>query len=620
MGSHQELKGNRKQRMQFISNLLDEVEALDIMINENMIKNDIQRIGAEQEICILNDEYDPGNNALELLEQIKEPGFTTELAVYNLELNLDPLELKAGCFYAIHDTLLKKLNAAATVAEQNKSHLLISGILPTIRNEHINLDYLTPLPRYHFMNEMLRKLRGDDFRIFLRGVDDISLRNNTVMLEACNTSFQMHLQIDPKDFPRMYNWASIISAPVLAVSTNSPLLMGKELWSETRIALFQQSIDTRQSLYAVRERKPRVTFASRWVRNSITEIFKEDIARHRILIGNHDEEQALEVLKAGKMPSLKSLRLHNGTVYRWNRPCYGLDENEPHLRLENRYIPAGPSAFDEVANTAFWIGLMLGNPYENPPDHFDFRDMKSNFYKAARTGVESVFVWKGKTIAVKELVMKELLPLAYHGLRKAHIPHEEIQKYLGVIEKRIQSHTGSQWQINNFRMLKKNFGTNKALHYLTRLMHEYQAHDVPVHAWKDITNEIIESANIQFQTVDEIMSTDLLTVEMSDSLELVAKIMYWRNINHVPVEDNKGTLKGIITSHDIIELHKQNPSFKNISVKRAMQEKVITIPSGSTIASAIQLMDKHDISCLPVTDKEIVIGIITRNDLAKHKK
>lgn len=620
MGAHQELKGNKKQRMQFISNLLDEVEALDIMINENRIKNDIQRIGAEQEICVLNEEYDPGNNALELLEKITEPGFTSELAVYNLELNLDPVELKAGCFYNIHETLLKKLNATAIIAEQNKSHLLITGILPTIRNEHINLEYLTPLPRYHFMNEMLRKLRGDDFRIFLRGVDDISLRNNTVMLEACNTSFQMHLQIDPKDFPRMYNWALIISAPVLAVSTNSPLLMGKELWSETRIALFQQSIDTRQSLYAVRERKPRVTFASRWVRNSITEIFKEDIARHRILIGNHDEEQALEVLKAGKIPALKSLRLHNGTVYRWNRPCYGMEDNEPHLRLENRYIPAGPSAFDEVANAAFWIGLMLGNPYTNPPDHFGFRDMKSNFYKAARTGVESVFVWKGKTISVKELVLKELLPLAYHGLRKVNIPHEEIQKYLGVIEKRIQSHTGSQWQINNFRMLKKNFGTNKALHYLTRLMHEYQAHDVPVHEWKDITNEIIESANIQFQTVDEIMSTDLLTVEMSDSLELVAKIMFWRNINHVPVEDYKGKLKGIVTSHDIIELHKLNPSFKNISVKRVMQEKVITIPSGSSIIAANQLMDKYDISCLPVMDKSIVIGIITRNDLAKYKK
>lgn len=620
MGSHQNLKGNKKQRMQFISNLLDEVEALDIMIGENLIKNDVRRIGAEQEICILNEEYDPGKNAVELLQKIKEPGFTTELAVYNLELNLDPLELKAGCFYTIHETLLKKLNAAAVVAEQNKSHLLISGILPTIRNEHINLEYLTPLPRYHFMNEMLRKLRGDDFRIFLRGVDDISLRNNTVMLEACNTSFQMHLQIDPKDFPRMYNWALIISAPVLAVSTNSPLLMGKELWSETRIALFQQSIDTRQSLYAVRERKPRVTFASRWVRNSITEIFKEDIARHRILIGNNDEEQALEILNQGKIPKLKSLRLHNGTVYRWNRPCYGTDENEPHLRLENRYIPAGPSAFDEVANTAFWIGLMLGNPYQNPPDQFDFRDMKSNFYKAARTGVESVFVWKGKTVSVKELVVNELLPLAYHGLRKVNIPHEEIQKYLSVIEKRIQTHTGSQWQINNFRMLKKNFGTNKALHYLTRLMHEYQAHDIPVHAWKDITNEIIESANIQFQTVDEIMSTDLLTVEMSDSLELVAKIMYWRNINHVPVEDNKGKIKGIVTSHDILELHKKHPSFKNISVKKVMQPNVITIASGSTIEEAVEKMDKYDISCLPVTDKEIVIGIITRNDLAKHKK
>ncbi|MEZ5014667.1 MAG: CBS domain-containing protein [Chitinophagales bacterium] len=620
MGEQSSLKGTNRQRLKFISKLLDDVAALDYMIQERMIPNAHTRIGAEQEICVLNNEYDPGNNAQRILGQITEPGFTTELAVYNMEINLDPIDLRDTCFSTMHRMLQRKMELASGIAEQNDAHLLITGILPTIRNAHINLDYLTPLPRYHFMNEMLRKLRGDDFRIFLRGVDDISLRNNTVMLEACNTSFQVHLQVDPYDFARAYNWALIISAPVLAAATNSPLLMGKELWSETRIALFQQSIDTRQSHYAIRERKPRVTFASRWVRNTVTEIFKEDIARHQILVATNDKEKALDLARKGKIPKLQSLRLHNGTVYRWNRPCYGILDGEPHLRIENRYLPAGPSVTDEIANTLFWIGLIHGNPYENPPDHFGFRDMKSNFYKAARTGMESVFNWKNKVVPAQQLILEELIPLSYIGLQKAGVHEQDIQKYLSVIERRVKTHTGSQWQIKNFRTLQKHFGTNRALHYLTRLMHEYQKFDMPVSSWDDVTKEFIEASNISFMTVDELMSTDLLTVHPNDSLLLVSSIMAWRNINHVPVEDNKGNLKGIITSHDIKALQHAEAELAHRTVREVMIKDVVSIASGSSLSDAEHLLMEKDISCLPVTEKGIVIGILTRKDIAKQMR
>ena len=196
---------------------------------------------------------------------------------------------------------------------------------------------MTQSPRYWAMNEVIKKARGSDITLKIRGVDELLVTHDSVLFEACNTSFQLHLQIDPKDFTSSYNWAQAITGPVLSISANSPLLLGRELWSETRIALFQQSIDTRNASYALKNQEARVSFGNQWSKGSAADIFKNDLANHKILLAREIEQNALDELDQGTIPKLDALCLNNGTLYRWNRPCYGVGGGKPHLRIENRY-------------------------------------------------------------------------------------------------------------------------------------------------------------------------------------------------------------------------------------------------------------------------------------------
>jgi hypothetical protein len=218
------------------------------------------------------------------------------------------------------------------------------------------------MPRYRALNESMKKLRGADYEFRLKGADEINVRHDSVMLEACCTSFQVHYQPDPEDFVAHYNIAQAITAPLLAASANSPMLFGRRLWMETRIPLFQRSIDTRSATSSLRERSARVSFGESWLESSVIELFQEDIARFRVVIGTPEDEDSLDLLNQGLVPHLRALRMHNGTVYRWNRPCYGFVDGKPHLRIENRVVPSGPTLLDEIASGAFFWGLMHGMP------------------------------------------------------------------------------------------------------------------------------------------------------------------------------------------------------------------------------------------------------------------
>ena len=219
----------------------------------------------------------------------------------------------------------------------------------------LGLENMTPHPRYYALNEAMGALRDGAYELYIKGLDELLLKHDSVMLEACNASFQIHFQSDADEFPNLYNIAQVVAAPVLAAATNSPLLFGRRLWRETRIALFQQSVDTRSSMDFLRERSPRVTFGRDWVQRSVVEVFQEDISRFRALVTGEIEEDSLEQLAAGKIPRLRALCLHNGTVYRWNRACYGLTDGKPHLRIENRVLPSGPTVTDEVANAVLFL-------------------------------------------------------------------------------------------------------------------------------------------------------------------------------------------------------------------------------------------------------------------------
>ena len=266
-----------RERANFLRHILHDIDAFDKMIAENMLESGIQRIGAEQEFCITNRNWEPEDASEELLKVLNDPHFTTELAKYKLELNLDPQELKEDAFERLEYQLRNLMGRAQTEAEKRSMHIILTGILPTITPRHIEFEHMTPNPRFEELNRIMKEHKGGDFELNIQGVDQLIAKHDSIVFEACNTSFQAHLQIEPDEAVAQYNWAQAIAAPVLAISANSPLLLGKELWAETRIALFQQSIDIRSGSTLIREQQPRVTFGTRWVRESISEIFKEDM-------------------------------------------------------------------------------------------------------------------------------------------------------------------------------------------------------------------------------------------------------------------------------------------------------------------------------------------------------
>jgi predicted transcriptional regulator len=587
------------------------------MLEKNLIEDNITRIGSEQEFCLIDNTWRPARNSEDILKDINDPHFTTELARFNLEINLEPLELKGSCFKKISDELVSLLKKAKDISAKHDTKVILTGILPTISENELEQDYMTARPRYQILNEKYKGIRGDDFKLHIRGLDELRISHDTILFEACNTSFQMHLQIAPNDFISSYNWAKAISGPILGICTNSPLLLGRELWSETRVALFRQSIDTRMASRSLKDQDSRVTFGNRWASGTVADIFKDDIAQFKIILMKENTSNSLEVLKQGKVPKLQALNLHNGTIYRWNRACYGITNGKPHVRIENRYIPAGPSIIDEMANFAFWVGIMVGRPpkYNDMPQVMDFRDAKSNFVKAARLGPDAILQWGGKKISVKKLAYKVLLPIAHKGLKKAGINEEDRRYFLGIIEKRIKGQSGSEWMTDNYRALKDETSKDNALRLLTRAIYNNQINNTPVHDWPPIKGDgfLKESA----QLVGHIMSTKLFTVHEKSLASLATSLMKWKNIHHVPVENEIGNLTGLLTWTHAQKFRDigQDQSNENRTVAQIMQEDVITVAPQTHIKDAIQTMKKHKIGCLPVIKNLDLVGIITIKDL-----
>jgi len=601
----------------FIKHLLDDVAALEYMIANDMIEKGITRIGAEQEFCLVSRDWRPSSNNIATLKEIDDPHFTTELAKYNLEINLDPFELKEDSFSRMETQLKSLLDKAARVVEAKGDRIILTGILPTVSKTHLDISQITPFDRYYALNDMLMSLRGSHFQLHLHGVDELSITHDSVLFEACNTSFQAHLQIEPSDFVSSYNWSQAITGPVLGVCCNSPLLLGRELWSETRIALFRQSIDTRNLSQALKDQQPRVSFGTNWATGSVADIYKENISKYKIILSSEIDERSLEILKEGKIPELKALNLHSGTIYPWNRACYGVGKGKPHLRIENRYLPAGPSVIDEMANFAFWVGVMMGRPkkYDNLPATMDFREAKSNFVKAARYGKDAIMAWDGYDYSVKKLVQKVLLPIAYEGLDKAGVDQEDIQRLLSVIDQRSRGNTGSKWMVSNYRRLNSQLKKDKSLRLLTKYTYKNQQLGLPVHRWPDAdeTDPLKESS----RSVSHIMSTRVFTVLENDLATLATRIMEWNNIHHVPVEDGRGNLSGVLTWSHATKFH-QAGSDESLLVSDIMEKDVISIPSVTPIQEAIRLMKEKEVGCLPVTQNDELVGIVTIKDVISY--
>lgn len=608
-----------RERKDFLYHLLNDVKALEMMLSQDVFEKGIQRVGAEQEVCLVDKNFRPSCNAIKVLDKIDDPHFTTELALFNLEINLDPLELKNDCFSQI-DAELRKLitHGDSTANEIDDTKIILTGILPTLRKRDMVFKNITPYQRYKVLNKILKDIRGDDFMLKIKGVDELILNHKSILFEACNTSFQVHLQIPTDELVDKYNWAQAIAGPVLSIAANSPLLLGRELWSETRIALFQQSVDLRNKSYLLREQKPRVSFGSNWIKKSIIELYQDDIVRYTPLLTTDLKEDAIAKLNKGEIPKLEAIGIHNGTIYRWNRMCYGQTNGVPNMRIENRYIPAGPTVQDEVANALFWIGVMQGMPekYKNLSDATPFNEVKGNFINAARTGINTYFNWFGRGVSARRLILEELIPIARDGLRTSQISEKDIEKYLKIIEKRAESrHTGSQWLKHSNRVLKKKMTKDIANATLTAHLYKNQKSGKPVHEWKIAKDNHILDLDVNVTKLEKFMTTEVFVVKENDLVELVTKIMEWRNIHHIPVVDDNNKLTGLITKKNILAIKGQDTNV--IVAKDIMVQEVITVDSETSIEQANKIMIDNGIGCLPIIEMEDLVGILTKNDLYK---
>ncbi len=606
---------------QFTKSVLNDLLAFEKMLDQGMFEDDKFRIGAEQEMFLVDSAMLPAPIAMQVLEDANEERLTTEIGLFDLEANLTPRDFSGNCLCLLESELYELIGIVKNSTKKLGGDVALVGILPTIEQSDLVIENLTPLPRYRELNRILTELQGEDRIIHIKGLDELTLHLHDIFTEFCNTSFQVHLQVPISEFVKYYNWSQAITAPVLASAVNSPLFLGNRLWSETRLALFQHATDTRSPTHQARSQPTRVNFGDAWVDDSMLGVFREDLARFRIILTRDVEENSLETLKNGGLPKLNAWGMHNGTVWRWNRACYGVMNEKPGLRIEARFLPSGPTIIDEMANAAFFFGLMIAMPKEfgDVRERMSFDDAKDNFYSVARYGFKSQIAWlDDQTYSAKDLILNELLPLARTGLETANIDNNDIDRYLGTLEERVcQEKTGSRWILNSLANMDKLAKTNVCMRALTAQMIKNQETDLPVHEWELAMVEGEKTDWIDnYRTVERFMSKDLFTVRPEDIIDFAASMMNWRHIRHVPVEDDSGNLVGIVSSRELLEIVSRDRlgAKEEIVVRDIMKTDVRTIPPETSSLDALKIMRENDIGCLPVIKDGKLIGIITAYD------
>lgn len=607
----------------FMRALLLDLEALDRMLGSGALEVAPARIGAEQELFFVDGDGRPASVVEEVLARLSGGPFVAELGRFNLEINVEPIPLGKSCLSQLEAALQAELARARAAAAEVGTEVALCGILPTLLESDLVPANMTDRPRYHELDRALKRQRGATTEVRIRGTDELAIRCDSVLIEAANASFQVHRQVPPGAFARYYNVAQVALAPTLAIAVNSPLLFRRRLWPETRIALFEQAVDTRSSALPLREKPSRVGFGRAWVRESVLELFREDVARFKALIGCPPEEDPRAVLDRGGVPRLGALAAFNGTVWRWNRPCYGITDGRPHLRIENRVLPAGPSVVDQVANAAFWLGLVEAMAAEPGcvSTRFRFEDARANFHAAATGGLAAQLVWsKGRVYPARELVCMHLLPRARDGLALLGIEPVDIERYLGVIEERaISGRTGADWMLESRERMPAG-RSGERMRALVRAMVAHQRTGTPVHAWPLAELSPRGAAARARETVEQLMSTDVVSVLEDEPLELVASLMSWEGARHVVVEDHDHRLTGVIDHADLLR-HLAAPAAMAGDGARAgkvardaMQRDVPTVAPGTSVLEALALLRQGHLGCLPVLQDGRLVGVLGEGD------
>jgi hypothetical protein len=458
------------------------------MLAEARFDPEGRSFGLEIELNLTDDGGDPAHLNAEALEAIADPDFQTELGRFNVEINVAPRLLGGGVMSELETAVRASLNSAEERARTVGAHMMVIGILPTVTEADVTAESFSANPRYALLNEQIFAARGEDLEISIAGIERLSTHADTIAPEAACTSVQLHKQVEPEEFAAHWNAAQAIAGVQVAIAANSPFFFGRELWRETRIALFEQATDTRPEELKAQGVRPRVWFGERWI-TSIFDLFEENALYFPALLPVCDDEDPRAALESGAVPRLGELRLHNGTVYRWNRPIYEVVRERPHLRVENRVLPAGPSVVDTLANAAFYYGLVRMLAEDERPiwSRMSFSAAEENFHAGARDGIEALVYWPGVgEVPAAELALRRLLPLAHEGLDRWGIDAADRDRLLGVIERRcVELRNGAAWQSAAFHRLydDRRLDRIEALRRMTVAYREHMHANEPVHTW-----------------------------------------------------------------------------------------------------------------------------------------
>jgi gamma-glutamyl:cysteine ligase YbdK (ATP-grasp superfamily) len=464
------------------------LDALALMLEDCVFEPDHGMTGLEIELNLIDGDGQPSMRNAEVLAALADPTFQTELGQFNLELNAPPRPITGDGFGEYQRDIMDSLHRAADRAATFQTSLVLIGMLPTLSPDHLVLANLSANERYRLLNDEMVGARGEHFLLDIHGVERLQSASDSIAPEAACTSVQFHLQVPPDRFARCWNASQAIAGIQVAIGANSPYLHGRRLWAETRIALFEQATDTRPDELKAQGVRPRVWFGERWI-TSVFDLFEENARYFPPLLPILDDEDPVAVLRAGGVPRLGELRLHNGTVYRWNRPVYDVTGGRPHLRVENRVLPSGPTVVDLLANAAFYFGLVRKLAEEERPiwSQLPFAAAEDNFHAGARRGIEATMFWpRTGEIPVTELVRSVLLPKAYAGLDLFGVDAAQRDRLLGIIDERCRlGRNGASWQAEAVWAAEHRHGMNRkaALRDMLLRYSALQQANEPVHTW-----------------------------------------------------------------------------------------------------------------------------------------
>ncbi len=458
------------------------------MLRESRFDVGSHQVGLEMEFNLVDL---AGHAAMEneaVLTAVAHPAWVNELGLFNIELDVEPADLAGSVFTSLGSTIGSLLAHARKRAVTTGNRVVMVGILPSLRARDIGEHAMSPNPRFKLLNDQMLAARGEDMEISIEGADRLIAYVDNILPEAACTSVQCHLQVSPDTFADYWNAAQAIAGIQVALAANSPYLFGHELWRETRITLFEQATDTRPEELKEQGVRPRVFFGDRWI-TSVFDLFEENLRYFSALLPLSEDTDPLAMLDSGEAPDLAELTLHNGTVYRWNRPVYAVVDGKPHLRVENRVLPNGPTVTDVLANVAFYYGLVRELAEAERPvwSQMSFSAAEANLRAGAKHGLDAEVFWpRAGVVPVTELTLRRLLPLAASGLAKYEVDGADIDRLLSVIERRcVTGQNGASWQVESVHRLQGAglADRDEALRLMTQDYIDKMDSDEPVHSW-----------------------------------------------------------------------------------------------------------------------------------------